>query len=143
LIREVLVVGVLNQRYQSPIGILAHILDKFNNAKIVNIDKGGIGSRSLKEEIPRTNWDTWQYLEILGDIRNIDQLMWNRLDCDVDYIFHFAAESHVDRSISGPSPFIENNVMGMVSLLEWVRQHQPQARVINIPRMSIWSSGKV
>jgi dTDP-glucose 4,6-dehydratase len=49
-----------------------------------------------------------------------------------DYIFHFAAESHVDRSINSPSPFIENNVMGMVSLLEWVRKYQPKAKVINI-----------
>jgi dTDP-glucose 4,6-dehydratase len=106
------------------------LLEKYNGIKIINFDKGGIGSRSLKSEIPATNWNTWSYLELNNDIRNIDKIHFQ--DYKFDYIFHFAAESHVDRSISGPSPFIENNVMGMVSLLEWVRQHQPQARVINI-----------
>ena len=106
------------------------LLEKYDGVKIINVDKGGIGSRSLKSEIPATNWNTWSYLELNNDIRNIDKIHFQ--DYKFDYIFHFAAESHVDRSISGPSPFIENNVMGMVSLLEWVRQHQPQARVINI-----------
>jgi len=106
------------------------LLEKYNGIKIINFDKGGIGSRSLKSEIPATNWNTWSYLELNNDIRNIDKIHFQ--DYKFDYIFHFAAESHVDRSISGPSPFIENNVMGMVSLLEWVRQHQTQARVINI-----------
>jgi dTDP-glucose 4,6-dehydratase len=106
------------------------LLEKYDGVKIINVDKGGIGSRSLKSEIPATNWNTWSYLELNNDIRNIDKIHFQ--DYKFDYIFHFAAESHVDRSISGPSPFIENNVMGMVSLLEWVRQYQPQARVINI-----------
>jgi dTDP-glucose 4,6-dehydratase len=37
-------------------------------------------------------------------------------------IVHFAAESHVDRSIHGPAPFIETNVMGTFQLLEAVRE---------------------
>jgi dTDP-glucose 4,6-dehydratase len=108
------------------------LLEKYNGIKIVNIDKGGIGSRSLKSEIPITNWNTCSYLELDNDIREIDKIHFQPSDYKFDYIFHFAAESHVDRSISGPSPFIENNVMGMVSLLEWVRQHQPQARLCSV-----------
>lgn len=108
------------------------LLEKYNGIKIVNIDKGGVGSRSLKKELSNTNWDTWSYSELLEDIRKIDNLLYHESISKFDYIFHFAAESHVDRSISGPAPFIENNVMGTVSLLEWVRQYQPQARVINI-----------
>jgi dTDP-glucose 4,6-dehydratase len=38
-------------------------------------------------------------------------------------IVHFAAESHVDRSISGPAPFVQTNVVGTFSLLEEVRTH--------------------
>jgi dTDP-glucose 4,6-dehydratase len=38
-------------------------------------------------------------------------------------IVNFAAESHVDRSISGPGPFFETNVMGTLGLLESVRDH--------------------
>src|ERR671911_2954736 len=36
-------------------------------------------------------------------------------------IVHFAAESHVDRSISGPAPFIQTNIVGTFSLLEAAR----------------------
>jgi dTDP-glucose 4,6-dehydratase len=38
-------------------------------------------------------------------------------------IVHFAAESHVDRSISGPAPFVQTNVVGTFSLLEEARTH--------------------
>ena len=41
---------------------------------------------------------------------------------DIDTIVDFAAESHVDRSITGPAAFIETNVMGTHSLLEAARQ---------------------
>ena len=38
-------------------------------------------------------------------------------------VFHLAAESHVDRSITGPSPFIETNIVGTFTLLEAARRH--------------------
>jgi dTDP-glucose 4,6-dehydratase len=41
----------------------------------------------------------------------------------IDTVAHFAAESHVDRSIRGPEAFIETNVMGTLRLLEAVRNH--------------------
>lgn len=45
-----------------------------------------------------------------------------------DYIMHLAAESHVDRSIDGPLPFVETNVVGTYHLLEAVRHYwQPLA----------------
>ncbi|MEE4120233.1 MAG: dTDP-glucose 4,6-dehydratase [Paracoccaceae bacterium] len=49
-----------------------------------------------------------------------------------DAILHLAAESHVDRSIDGPAPFIETNVTGTCTLLEaarryWERQGRPEA----------------
>lgn len=40
---------------------------------------------------------------------------------EVDAICHFAAESHVDRSIEGPAPFIHTNILGTYHLLEWAR----------------------
>ncbi len=40
----------------------------------------------------------------------------------IDTIVHFAAESHVDRSILGPEPFIHTNVLGTFTLLEAARQ---------------------
>lgn len=44
---------------------------------------------------------------------------------DIRAVVNFAAESHVDRSISGPAPFFETNVMGTVGLLEAARQFAP------------------
>ena len=42
---------------------------------------------------------------------------------DPDFVLHLAAESHVDRSIKGPSSFIESNIIGTFNLLESIRKH--------------------
>lgn len=58
-----------------------------------------------------------------GDIRDDKKVEKICLDYGIDTIIHFAAESHVDRSIHGPQEFIETNVLGTFSLLEAVRRH--------------------
>lgn len=55
---------------------------------------------------------------VVGDIRDTDlvrQLLRSR---EIDTIVHFAAESHVDRSIEGPDAFIDTNIIGTHSLLK-------------------------
>ena len=47
-------------------------------------------------------------------------------DHEIDIVAHFAAESHVDRSILGPEAFIQTNVVGTFTLLEAFRQHYSQ-----------------
>ncbi|MFA7167161.1 MAG: GDP-mannose 4,6-dehydratase, partial [Desulfoplanes sp.] len=57
-----------------------------------------------------------------GNILNqplVEQLL---RDQELDTIVHFAAESHVDRSITGPDAFIETNIVGTHSLLKAARQ---------------------
>ena len=44
-------------------------------------------------------------------------------EADPDLVMHLAAESHVDRSISGPGVFIDSNVTGTYNLLQAVRTH--------------------
>jgi dTDP-glucose 4,6-dehydratase len=56
------------------------------------------------------------------DIRNTHALQALLRDERLDTIVHFAAESHVDRSISGPDAFIETNVTGTHSLLKAARE---------------------
>ena len=59
---------------------------------------------------------------IEGDIRDqqlIAQLLSNH---QIDTIVHFAAESHVDRSITGPDAFLETNIIGTHSLLKAAKQ---------------------
>jgi dTDP-glucose 4,6-dehydratase len=47
----------------------------------------------------------------------------------LDYILHFAAETHVDRSMVDPHPFIESNILGTYNLLEYARLHQPALKM--------------
>lgn len=47
----------------------------------------------------------------------------------VDYIVNFASESHVDRSITDPVPFVENNVKLMLNVLEYVRKIKPEVMI--------------
>jgi dTDP-glucose 4,6-dehydratase len=58
-----------------------------------------------------------------GDIGNRELVSALLRDHLPDGVVHFAAESHVDRSIDGPVRFAETNVMGTLSLLEAVRLH--------------------
>ena len=63
-----------------------------------------------------------KYTFIKGDI--CDQKLVEKilLDFQIDSIVHFAAESHVDRSIEGPGAFIQTNIVGTYNLLETARQ---------------------
>ena len=123
------------------------LIDKtYSNLKIHNIDKHGIGSRSLVNIIKNRNDDSDKYLtgcehitindnsyhEYIIDLVNKHFDGINRESVKFDYIFHFAAESHVDRSINSPISFFKNNVMSTANLMEWVRNKQSQARVIHV-----------
>ncbi|USI72346.1 dTDP-glucose 4,6-dehydratase [Sphingomonas morindae] len=58
---------------------------------------------------------------VVGDIRDtalVERLLVER---GIDRLIHFAAESHVDRSIAGPDAFVETNIMGTHSLLKAAR----------------------
>jgi len=58
------------------------------------------------------------FLFIHGDIRDFDLVVNLLLDQEIDTIVHFAAESHVDRSIHGPDAFVDTNVTGTHTLLK-------------------------
>ncbi|MBT6714955.1 MAG: dTDP-glucose 4,6-dehydratase, partial [Elusimicrobiaceae bacterium] len=62
------------------------------------------------------------YKFVKGNI--CDKKLVNKLMSEVDMCVHFAAESHVDRSITGPEIFIETNVMGTQILLEGARHNK-------------------
>lgn len=61
------------------------------------------------------------YTFIKGDIRDAETV--NPLVADADTVVHFAAESHVDRSILGPEAFVETNIKGTFVLLEAARKN--------------------
>ena len=91
------------------------------NEIITNLDNLSIGS-NLKnlESIEKTS----NYNFIQGNIQN--QNITDKLIKDADVVVNFAAESHVDRSIANPKPFIETNVLGIYSLLEAIRKYDKQ-----------------
>lgn len=119
---------------------IKYICKNYKNVYIVNIDKRGIGSNDLSllkeftidlgnglyKDTIRGNTIQNVYVDLMStivDIANIEQ---------IEYVFHFAAESHVDRSIGSPEPFICNNIMGITNLLEIFRTRSPKTRIINI-----------
>jgi dTDP-glucose 4,6-dehydratase len=87
--------------------------------KIVNLDAltyaADLRNLSEVEGDPR-------YVFCKGDIRDEALVEGLCLEYGIDAIVHFAAESHVDRSILGPRAFYETNVGGTLSLLEVVRK---------------------
>jgi len=64
-----------------------------------------------------------QHFFVHGDIRDAAQLQRLFAEHSPRAVVHFAAESHVDRSILGPETFVETNVMGTFRLLEAARAH--------------------
>ncbi len=88
-------------------------LSHHKNDLIVNLDKltyaGNLANLKSVENDPR-------YKFIKGDICDVD-LVKEVMD-GVDTVVHFAAESHVDRSIHSPSQFVETNVGGTQVLLD-------------------------
>jgi dTDP-glucose 4,6-dehydratase len=68
--------------------------------------------------------DPARYHFVRGDIGDTELVKKVVAEHGIDTIVHFAAESHVDRSIVGPGAFIQTNVVGTFSLLEVARATQ-------------------
>ena len=68
-----------------------------------------------------TGKENFQFIQgNISDRSLVDEII---LAENIDTIAHFAAESHVDRSITGPAAFVQTNVVGTFTLLEAFRQH--------------------
>ncbi|HFC77017.1 MAG TPA: dTDP-glucose 4,6-dehydratase [Candidatus Moranbacteria bacterium] len=90
-----------------------YILEKYSNDKIINLDAltyaGNLDNLKDVENNPN-------YKFVHGNIT--DKELVNKLVKDVDVVVHFAAESHVDRSIKDSDAFVRTNVNGTLNLLE-------------------------
>src|SRR3989338_187183 len=88
-------------------------LKKYPQDSIVNLDKltyaGNLENLKNVQKNP-------QYEFVQGDI--CDSQLVDSLIKKVDLVVHFAAETHVDRSILDPAPFIKTNIEGTYVLLE-------------------------
>ncbi|HTP39630.1 MAG TPA: dTDP-glucose 4,6-dehydratase [Steroidobacteraceae bacterium] len=96
-----------------------HMLAQQPGVRLVVLDAlTYAGSRSNLEPVAAR--EELRFVE--GDIRDTAAVTRLMREEDIDTVVHFAAESHVDRSISGPDAFIETNVIGTHSLLKAARQ---------------------
>jgi len=90
-----------------------HVLETHADDEIVTLDAlTYAGSKANLEDI----LDDPRHEFVEGDIR--DRELVSDLVADVDAIVNFAAESHVDRSIEGATPFVSTNVQGTQTLLD-------------------------
>ncbi len=96
---------------------IKHFFSLYPEAKIINLDKLTYAGRleNLKEIEKNKN-----YKFIKGDI--CDKKAVEKASKNVDVIINFAAESHVDRSITGPEQFIKTDIFGTFVLLEEARK---------------------
>jgi len=103
------------------------MLDEHEDCTIVNVDalKYGSNPQNLMD-LKKTD----RYSFVQGDI--VDSELVFRLIKDVDAVVSFAAETHVDRSISRPDSFLQSNVQGVFSLLEALRRHNSETRFVQI-----------
>ena len=96
-----------------------YMLKKYQDIKIINLDKltyaGNLENLKSVENDPR-------YTFVQADICDTKAVedIFNKWD--IDYVVNFAAESHVDRSISDPDVFVRTNVNGTVNMLNCAKK---------------------
>ena len=97
-----------------------------SDAIVFNLDKMGYASdltsiEAVLSELPNGGIGRHHLQRVdLSDAAAVEAAV---RAADPDLVMHLAAESHVDRSISGPGVFIESNVTGTYNLLQAVRAH--------------------
>ncbi len=100
------------------------------SGRIINVDKityaGNPENLSdIAERFPE------RYRFVKADICDREKMARVFDEYEIDAICHFAAESHVDRSIVGPDAFIQTNVIGTFNLLELARERQPRIELFH------------
>jgi dTDP-glucose 4,6-dehydratase len=106
-----------------------HLVKVEPTARIINLDAlTYAGSLENIKELTASP----KYVFVRGDIR--DRMLVENLlkQYSIDTVVHFAAESHVDRSILGPAPFIDTNITGTFTLLDAARQVWLEERKIPV-----------
>ena len=97
-----------------------YFCQKHPEYKVINLDKltyaGNLDNVKECESMPN-------YEFVQGDICDVNFIEGLFLKYDIKGVVHFAAESHVDNSITGPRPFVETNLLGTFNLLEGARKH--------------------
>jgi len=112
---------------------IIHTLKNYEDYSIVNLDAELVGSnhKSL-EDFKNSN----NYKFVKGNIT--DHILMEKLIDESDVIINFAAESHVDRSISNAKPFIDSNIIGVFTILEILKNQKK--RLVHISTDEVFGS---
>jgi len=96
---------------------ISRVFENHEDWSVVNVDAELYGSnhQSLKKFENNS-----KYSFVKGNITN--QELMDKLISKSDVVVNFAAESHVDRSISNAKPFIDSNILGVFTLLETIKK---------------------
>lgn len=122
-----------------------HILSTYPDVFVLNLDLlTYAGSLENLKNLP----DSANYVFEKGDIRNQNTVIELLEKYEIDAVVHFAAESHVDRSILGPAEFINTNILGTFSMLEaarsvWIKDNKlvnPNVRFHHISTDEVFGS---
>ena len=96
-----------------------YMLEKYNDIHIVILDAltyaGNLKTIEVELQDSRVDF-------VKGNIMNRELVENIFTRFDIDYVVHFAAESHVDRSIENPQIFLETNILGTQNLLECAKK---------------------
>ena len=94
---------------------------KHHNEEIINIDKLTYAANINNLNDIKNNNKPYSFIK--GDICNLDLIKSTLSKYQIRGVVHFAAESHVDRSIEKPSIFLKTNVIGTSVLLDAFHEH--------------------
>ena len=106
------------------VSLLRH-LTRNETVFIHNVDNLSLGVTHFDELVPAES--KARIKTYVDDINNQELISSILGENDIRQVYHLAAESHVDRSISGPRAFYESNVMGTLSMVEACRDHIEKA----------------
>ncbi|HZH85759.1 MAG TPA: dTDP-glucose 4,6-dehydratase [Brumimicrobium sp.] len=100
--------------------VVRRMVNRYPNYNFVNFDKLTYAGNleTLVDIEGKSN-----YTFVKGDICNLDDLNGVFSNHQITDVIHLAAESHVDRSISGPMEFVLSNVVGTVNIINVCREH--------------------
>ena len=94
---------------------------------VINLDKITYSSNFYNvKEFARSN--NYKFIKI--DINNRKKILQILKKFKPNAIFNLAAETHVDRSIDSPYPFIKNNILAVYNLLETVKKYMKFLRKV-------------
>jgi len=99
---------------------IIHLLKNKSECKVINIDKLTYAANLDNLDEVKNN-PNYHFVE--GDICNRELVDYIFKTFDIRGVFHFAAESHVDNSISNPDIFIKSNVEGTFAVLDIARRY--------------------